>query len=102
MGRSGNTLMTKIIFFGTPDYVLPVLEDLHKYYKVVGVVTQPPKEAGRKKMLTFSPVDNWAHKRKIPVIKNLDISEFPEADLGIVASYGKIIPQNIINYFKYG
>ncbi len=94
--------MTKIIFFGTPDYVLPILEELHKYFKLVAVVTQPPKEAGRKKMLTFSPVDNWAHKRKIPVIKDLDISQFPEANLGIVASYGKIIPQNIIEFFPNG
>jgi len=109
MGRSGDIVTTKIIFFGTPDYVIPILESLHKYHKLVAVVTQPPKEAGRKKKMTFSPVDNWAHKRKIPVITNLpagkaglDISEFPEANLGVVASYGKIIPQSVINYFKYG
>jgi methionyl-tRNA formyltransferase len=94
--------MTKIIFFGTPDYVIPILESLHKYHKLVAVVTQPPKEVGRKKIKTFSAVDNWAHKRKIPVITNLSTREFPEANLGVVASFGQIIPQSVIDYFPNG
>ncbi len=100
MGGSG-THMTKVIFFGTPDYVIPILESLYKNYKLVAVVTQPPKLAGRKQLKVFSSVDNWAHKRKIPVITDLK-EELPEANLGIVASYGKIIPQNIINHFPNG
>ncbi|CAN5332202.1 methionyl-tRNA formyltransferase [soil metagenome] len=100
MGRSG-TYMTKIIFFGTPDFVVPVLESLEKNFKIVAVVTQPGKVTGRKKQLTFSSVDNWAHKRKIPVITDLS-QDFPEAHLGIVAAYGKIIPERIINHFKNG
>ena len=60
--------MLKIIFFGTPDYVVPILESLNKYYKVVGVVTQPPKLVGRKQLKSFSAVDNWAHDKKIPII----------------------------------
>ena len=46
----------KIIFFGTPDYVLPILEELHKYYKLVAVVTQPPKIVGRKQLKKFSAI----------------------------------------------
>jgi methionyl-tRNA formyltransferase len=92
----------KIIFFGTPDYVIPILERLNKTYKVVAVVTQPPKEVGRKKVRTFSAVDSWAHKKKIQVITNLNIRDFPEANLGVVASYGKIIPIHVINYFANG
>lgn len=93
--------MTKVIFFGTPDYVLPILEILYKHFKLVAVVTQPPKLTGRKQMKIFSPVDDWAHKRKIATY--LDLSEnLPTADLGIVASYGKIIPQSVINHFPKG
>src|SRR5581483_6897875 len=93
--------MLKVIFFGTPDYVIPILENLHKYYKVVGVVTQPPKLAGRHQEKTFSAVDTWAYKHKLNIIHFWD-QELPPADLGVVASYGKIIPQEIINHFKYG
>src|SRR5437879_3001617 len=93
--------MTKIIFFGTPEYVIPVLESLHKHYKIVGVVTQPPKLVGRKQIRTFSHVDNWAHKHKIPVITSLS-EVLPEAKLGVVASYGKIIPKSVIDHFGSG
>lgn len=96
----------KIIFFGTPDYVLPIVEVLYKKYRtsrdkgVVAVVTQPPKPAGRDKKIEYSPVDTWAYKKKIPIFHNYD--NLPEADLGVIAAYGKIIPKEIIDHFKYG
>ena len=89
-----------IVFFGTPDYVLPVLKTLYKYHDIVAVVTRPPRPTGRKQILVFSPVDNWAHKHKIPVI--FDFNEIPRADLGIVAAYGRIIPGFVICNFKFG
>lgn len=92
--------MAKIVFFGTPEYVLPILAKLHKYHEVVGVVTQPPKTSGRNKFLTYSPVDSFAHKRKIPIIFEFD--DVPEADLGVCASYGRIIPAKVISLFKNG
>lgn len=95
----------RIVFFGTPDYVLPVLEKLYKYYGpgedgICAVVTQSPKETGRNKFVERSAVDNWAYKHKIPVIYNL--SDTPEAALGVVAAYGKIIPKDVINKFGSG
>ncbi|HSX48639.1 MAG TPA: methionyl-tRNA formyltransferase [Candidatus Saccharimonadales bacterium] len=93
--------MTKVIFFGTADYVIPVMESLYKNYKLVGVVTQPPKLVGRKQIRTFSPVDNWAHKRKVPTFTSLDV-KLPEANFGVVASYGRIIPERIIKHFPNG
>jgi len=90
----------KIIFFGTPDYVLPILEKLHKYYEVVAVITQSPKPVGREKILTFSPVDNWAHKKKVSIF--FDFNNLPEADMGICAAFGMIIPKEVLNHFKYG
>lgn len=92
----------KIIFFGTPDFVVPVVAALHKNFpdSLVGVVTQPPKEVGRDKKIERSTIDNWGYKHKIQVI--YDYKDIPEADLGVVAAYGKIIPQEIINNFEYG
>jgi methionyl-tRNA formyltransferase len=101
----------KIIFFGTPEYVLPILELLHKSFKnpkiesgIVAVVTQKPKPTGRKQIITYSPVDAWAHKKNIPIFyKPLDfVNKKIKADVGILASYGEIIPKSVIEFFKYG
>src|SRR3990172_4759611 len=90
----------KIVFLGTPDYVLPILKALYKKYEIAAAVTQSPKPTGRKKFLTYSPVDTWAHQRKIPVIYDLD--KVPKADLGVLAAYGKIIPPSVIQNLKSG
>ena len=96
----------KVIFFGTPDYVLPIVKALHKKYntnteqQLVAVVTQPPRPTGRHGYLTFSAVDDWAHKRGIKVLT--DPQKVWESDLGIVASYGNILSKEVINRFKYG
>jgi len=90
----------KLVFFGTPDYVIPVLEKLHKYHEIVAVVTQSPKPVGRDKKVTYSAVDAWAYKKKI--IRNFDYVDLPEADMGVCASFGMIIPKVILNHFKYG
>lgn len=90
----------KIIFFGTPDYVLPILEKLNKYHEVILVITQEPKPIGRDQKLSYSAVDTWAHKKKIA--KQFNFEDLPEADLGVCASFGKIIPKEVLNHFKYG
>ena len=97
----------KIVFFGTPDYVLPILNLAQKTFRdklgesgIVAVVTQKPKPVGREKKITYSPVDTWAYKRDVPVI--LDFSKIPEADLAILAAFGEIIPEYIIGKFKFG
>lgn len=90
----------KIVFFGTPQYVVPILKELKKYHEIVAVVTKSPKIAGRKKIKTFSAVDKYAHQKNIPIHFNFD--EIPPADIGILASYGKIIPNKILNKFPLG
>jgi methionyl-tRNA formyltransferase len=101
----------RIVFFGTPEYTLPVLTSLHKTFKsksgispIVAVVTQSPKPVGRKKVLTYSPVDKWAHERKIPVYYHCKklLEENVSADLGVLASFGQIIPKEVINLFTHG
>lgn len=96
----GGRDIMRIIFFGTPDYVIPVLEKLHKYHEIVAVVTQSPKPIGREKVLSYSAVDKWAFKKHIP--RNFDYVDLPEADMGVCASFGMIIPQVVIDSFKYG
>ena len=51
--------MTKIVFMGTPDFSVPVLQGLIDNYDVVGVVTQPDKEVGRKKELFYNNLCIW-------------------------------------------
>lgn len=90
----------KIIFFGTPDYVIPILDKLHKYHEIVAVVTQSPKPVGRDKIVTYSAVDAWAFKKHI--IRNFDYVDLPKADMGVCASFGMIIPKIIIDKFPLG
>lgn len=101
----------KIVFFGTPEYVIPVLDSLHKQFKsksgespIVAVVSQRPKPRGRKKILAYSPVDSWAHKKKIPVYYDSTdlIEKKVAANLGILAAYGAIISDKVIGYFPSG
>ena len=100
----------KIVFLGTPDYVLPILETLHRRFSnrgispIEAVVTQPPRPTGRKQMLEFSPVDSWAFKKKLPIFhssRELLASKI-QADIGILAAYGEIIPESVISYFPFG
>lgn len=91
----------KIIFFGTPEYVVPILSKLAKCYEIAAVVTQPPKPVGREQFKQYSPVDDWAHKRNVLIFFQFN-KPFPEADLGICAAYGKIIPETVIKQFKFG
>lgn len=112
MGRGRAKLTMKIVFFGTPEYVLPVLESLNKKFKnkdgsppIVAVVTQPPRPVGRKQLKTFSPVDNWAHKKGIPAFyepEELLSGKLGALELGVIADYGKIISKRVIDAFSRG
>lgn len=101
----------KVVFFGTPDYVLPILSLVHKKFvtgpgksPITAVVTQPPRPVGRKQIPSFSPIDKWAHEHKIPIYYSADdlIKNPPDATLGILASYGEIIKKDVINLFPQG
>lgn len=91
----------KIIFFGTPEYIVPILSKLSKVHEIVAVVTQPPMPVGREQFKKYSPVDDWAHKRDIPIFFDFQ-KPLSEAELGVCAAYGKIIPLSVINMFKFG
>lgn len=98
----------KIVFMGTPDFSVRILETVHQKYGVNLVVTQPDKYVGRKKVLTFSPVKVKALELGIEVFQPSKIKEDfkrileVNPDIIITAAYGQIIPNEVIDYPKYG
>jgi methionyl-tRNA formyltransferase len=106
----GRTSM-KIVFFGTPAWALPVLEFLHKKFRnyrgqspIMAVVTQAPKPTGREQKLTYSAIDSWAYKKKIPVFYDSQklMTEKLEPELGVISDYGQIISKEVIDIFPKG
>lgn len=102
----------RIIFAGTPEFAAESLKALlqHGGHEVVAVYTQPDRPAGRGRELKASPVKELALARKIPVYQPLSlkdpaaVAELAElnADLMIVAAYGLILPQSVLNAPRLG
>lgn len=97
----------RVVFMGTPLYSVPVLEMLINETNVVGVVTQPDKPVGRKKVLTSCPVKQVAINNNIKVLSPIrikgeykDIMEL-NPDIIITCAYGQIIPEELIYAPKY-
>lgn len=99
---------TKVIFMGTPDFAVPILEMLIENTNVVMVVTQPDKEIGRHQELKYSPIKEVALKHNINVFQPIKIKEEyepilnAEADIIITCAYGQIIPEIILNKPRLG
>lgn len=91
-----------VIFFGTSNYCLPVLDSLKANFSLKLVVTRPDKPVGRKKILTPSATKLWAQKNNVPVVTSLSDFDMANLDLGIVADFGSIIPEEIFNKPKLG
>ncbi len=99
----------KIVYFGTPEFVIPVVDILTKQGWLVGVVTAPDKKAGRDQHLESSDIAKQVSSLNIPVLKPEKLNEAfaeelkkLEPDLLVVGAYGKIIPQSVIDIPKYG
>jgi methionyl-tRNA formyltransferase len=102
--------MTKIVFMGTPDFSVPVLRQIIKDgYEVIGVVTQPDRPVGRKKVLMPPPVKVEAIKQGIPVYQPEKIRQEEELakilalepDLIVTAAFGQILPKKLLDAPKY-
>ena len=97
-----------VVFMGTPDFAVPVLEMLIDKTNVIMVVTKPDKRVGRSKELTFSPVKKVALENNIPVFQPIKIKNDYEKltegkiDLIVTCAYGQIIPKEVLNLPKYG
>lgn len=99
----------RIIFIGTPEFAVSSLEALiNNGFSPVAVVTNPDKKIDREQNIVPSPVKQIAFKYKIPVYQPEKISSLQSQisnlrpDLIIVASYGQIIPKEILDIPKLG
>ena len=98
----------KVVFMGTPEFSVPILESLIELTDVVLVVSQPDKEVGRKRVLTPSPVKACALSHGIEVFTPNKIREEYEyvlnkkPDIIITAAYGQIVPKQMLIYPDYG
>jgi len=101
----------RIIFMGTPEFAVPALRALAEAgHEVVCVYTQPPRPAGRGKKLSPSPVQVEAERLGVPVRSPLSLkkpeaqAEFAalEADVAVVAAYGLILPQAVLDAPRHG
>ena len=59
----------KVLFMGTPDFSVPVLQGLIENYHLVGIVTQPDRRVGRKQEILYSPVKKLALMHHIKVFQ---------------------------------
>ena len=97
----------RVVFMGTPDFAVPVLETLIENTNVELVVTQPDAYVGRKKVLTPSPVKAKALENNIEVFTPNKIREDYERilevnpDIIITCAYGQIIPKILLELPKH-
>ncbi len=100
----------KVVFMGTPDFSVPVLDALHRTHEVVAVYCQPPRPAGRGKKDRPSPVQARAEALGLLVrhpvsLKGVEAqAEFTAlgADVAVVVAYGLILPQAVLDAPKHG
>ncbi len=101
----------KIVYMGTPDFAVAPLKALvEDGHSVSLVVTQPDKPKGRGHKMTMPPVKEFALEKEIPVYQPLRARDDEvylrlkeeNADIFIVAAYGQILPQRILDLPKYG
>ena len=112
--------MLRIIYMGTPQFAVPTLEMLiagskpglvlPEGYEIVTVITRPDKPVGRGKEIVYSPVKEFVLSQGIPVWQpgslkrpeNIEALSAYQADLYIVAAFGQILPQAVLDLPRYG
>lgn len=112
--------MLRVVYMGTPQFAVPALEALiegggpgrvlAEGYEVVRVITRPDKPVGRGREIVFSPVKRVALAHDIPVwqpgslkrAENIEALRELGADLYIVAAFGQILPQAVLDLPRYG
>ncbi|WP_149588974.1 methionyl-tRNA formyltransferase [Tabrizicola flagellatus] len=100
----------KIVFMGTPEFSVPVLEALHARHEILAVYCQPPRPAGRGKAERPSPVQARAEALGLPVRHPVSLRseeaqrEFAAlgADVAVVVAYGLILPQAVLDAPRLG
>ena len=102
----------KIAFFGTPAAAAEILNKLiAAKQEIVLVVTQPDRPKGRGQKVAFPPVKEVALQHALPLEQPEEVKKNPvfksllgsiKPDIAVVAAYGKILPQEILDIPKYG
>ena len=100
----------RVVFMGTPEFSVPVLEALARAHEVVCVYSQPPRPAGRGKKDRPSPVQAKAEELGLPVRHPISLkgaeaqAEFAAlgADVAVVVAYGLILPQAVLDAPRHG
>ncbi len=100
----------KIVFMGTPDFSVPVLEALHQVHEILCVYCQPPRPAGRGKADRPSPVQAGAEALGLQVrhpvsLRSEDAAKAFAAlgaDVAVVVAYGLILPQAVLDAPRLG
>lgn len=96
-----------IVFFGTSEIGIETLRSLNAHFNVKAVVTTKDKQGKRNKALIESPIKLEAQRLNLNILQpeKLDVSfleQIKDCQIGVLFSYGKIIPQNVIDVFEYG
>jgi methionyl-tRNA formyltransferase len=104
------TPQLRIVFMGSPEFAVPVLDALARRYLLVGVVTQPDRPAGRGQTLVPPAVKAAALRLSVPVMQPVKLS-LPEAmaqlqawapDLIVVAAFGQILRPAVLDLPRFG
>lgn len=97
--------MTRIVFMGTPEFAVPILQALLAHYPIAAVYTRADKPSGRGKQVIESPVKHFALQHNLPLEQPRSLRNGSEQhrlqayapDLIVVAAYGLILPQPILD-----
>lgn len=98
----------KIVFMGTPNFAVPVLEGLLEQYKVRAIVTQPDKKVGREGKVIFPPIKKIAMDHTLLVLQPEKIVTAIEElrvlqpDIIITCAYGQILPSELLKIPRLG
>ena len=101
----------RILFMGTPEFAVASLKRLvEDGHELCGVLTQPDKPKNRGMKLIPTPVKEYALTKNLPVFQPqkardgeaMSIVRQLDPELIVVAAYGKILPEELLNYPKYG
>ncbi len=97
----------RVVFMGTPNFAVPILEELISKHEVLMVVSQPDKIVGRKKILTPTPIHEVAIRYNIKCHQPANIKDDYQVildlnpDIIITAAYGQMIPSALLDTPKY-
>src|SRR5882672_6641322 len=103
----------RLIFMGTPEFAVPSLRKLIEAgHEIIAVFTQPDRPVGRKQVVTPTPVKVFAAEHGLAIHQPVKIRTeearrqfeplFKDADAGVVAAYGRILPDWMLNAPRHG